>query len=759
MSGKGPELPTTQCANCIRAKIDCTYIEAPPRRSSSKKYIASLEDRITDLDLLLRKLCPNEKTYQDWISTIMKSGVAFDDVPEQPPSSILGTIDYAQGLDALESFANAIRAANDAEPTSQSDEESPNAPFIDSSLDSNRFFGKSSSEVLIREAIFTKKSWVDNESSIQRPVLHHRREEFWALRTWERALEPVQHNQYTFPEPELSKELLNLYFEHINLHFPLLHRPSFERALRDNLQYSNASFGAVYLLVCAIGARFSNDPRVLFNGSDSYQSAGWKWYNQVETGTISYLSLPSLYDLQLHCLTLLFLQSSSAPQSVWAMVGVVLRSAQDVGIHRLRSRTPSAEDELWKRAFWVLICIDRVVSTALGRPGAIQDEDFDLDLPIDCDDEYWEHPDPQKRFKQPADKPSTMSGFHMLLKLMYILNCCIRGFYAPPKGDEWYNPLSVHEWKPRIVMELDSSLNKWLDSVPEHLRWDPNRQNMQHFNISAMLHVLYYHIQILTHRLFIASPRKPSVVPFPSLTICTNAARACVRIVDMQRQRNGIAPPPVIQLATFTSGVVLLFSSWVREGTGGGRPLASRDADDMILVEHCLQTLKASEKRWTLAGRFWDVLEELSSMGDRTNMFRDNESPTDSIPAFAVSEGIGTSLDQQYFNSTALQAPTTSFDRLDTTSLLRRLSMDIAQPLSPTLSSLFSFTFAYPGSPNDQYQVPLAMDAGGIDEFAQHDQLSSTNTQSSYPTPGLEDWDVYLAGMNQSDHASSRQRQ
>lgn len=49
-----------------------------------------------------------------------------------------------------------------------------------------------------------------------------------------------------------------------------------------------------------------------------------------------------------------FLQGSSAPQACWIVIGIGVRLAQDVGAHRrkLTSSKPTAEDELWKRAFW-----------------------------------------------------------------------------------------------------------------------------------------------------------------------------------------------------------------------------------------------------------------------------------------------------------------------------------------------------------------------------------------------------------------------
>ena len=51
---------------------------------------------------------------------------------------------------------------------------------------------------------------------------------------------------------------------------------------------------------------------------------------------------------------------------------------------------------------------------------------FDLDLPVECDDEYFTHPDPQQAFKQPSGKPSIMSHFICLIKLDQILAFALR---------------------------------------------------------------------------------------------------------------------------------------------------------------------------------------------------------------------------------------------------------------------------------------------------------------------------------------------
>ena len=51
---------------------------------------------------------------------------------------------------------------------------------------------------------------------------------------------------------------------------------------------------------------------------------------------------------------------------------------------------------------------------------------FDLERPTECDDEYWTHPDPAQAFKQPEGKPSRVSAFIHILKLVQILGFSLR---------------------------------------------------------------------------------------------------------------------------------------------------------------------------------------------------------------------------------------------------------------------------------------------------------------------------------------------
>jgi hypothetical protein len=105
-------------------------------------------------------------------------------------------------------------------------------------------------------------------------------------------------------------------------------------------------------------------------------------------------------------------------------------------------------------------------------------------LPTDCDDEYWEDVDPAFAFKQPPGKPSKVAFFISLLKLQRILAFAIRtivstvsaqirekGISGAEKSAQYSinkGRLGGPEWQQRTVSELDSAINKWADTIPEH---------------------------------------------------------------------------------------------------------------------------------------------------------------------------------------------------------------------------------------------------------------------------------------------------
>jgi hypothetical protein len=179
---------------------------------------------------------------------------------------------------------------------------------------------------------------------------------------------------HDFPPADLLYGLVDTWFKTKHIMFPLLHQPTFMKNLADGLHYREGAFAGVLLMVCACASQYSTDPRVIFPGTDSWPSAGWQWFIQARTYHQVSLSSPCLHDVQMYCvrssmprlvrsavLKLLqlgcaYLEGTSMPQACWTLCGTAIRLAQDVGAHRKKAyqSTPTVEDELWKRAFWLV---------------------------------------------------------------------------------------------------------------------------------------------------------------------------------------------------------------------------------------------------------------------------------------------------------------------------------------------------------------------------------------------------------------------
>jgi hypothetical protein len=86
---------------------------------------------------------------------------------------------------------------------------------------------------------------------------------------------------YDFPEPDLLRALVDLYFDNLNVLMPLLFRPSFERSLARSAHLSDDAFARLLLLVCSLGSRCSDDPRVLSEDGAS-TTAGWFWFKEAQ---------------------------------------------------------------------------------------------------------------------------------------------------------------------------------------------------------------------------------------------------------------------------------------------------------------------------------------------------------------------------------------------------------------------------------------------------------------------------------------------
>ena len=99
----------------------------------------------------------------------------------------------------------------------------------------------------------------------------------------------------SYPPADLMANLIAGYFDNMNIYLPLLHRTRFEKNVQEGVHLCEPAFGAVLLLVCAIGSRWTDDRRMQ---TDDGTMPGWGWFTQVDTVRWSVWERPRVEDVQ-----------------------------------------------------------------------------------------------------------------------------------------------------------------------------------------------------------------------------------------------------------------------------------------------------------------------------------------------------------------------------------------------------------------------------------------------------------------------------
>ncbi|KAI0754385.1 fungal-specific transcription factor domain-containing protein [Daedaleopsis nitida] len=583
----GPQKPGNRCSRCITRKVECTYKDSLHKGSYPSSYVENLESRLQRMEQLVNKLCPDGEP-----SAVALENQLSDkelDTYADSPSSNVSRPSTSRHEPSISSTSTALAlspqtptGSDDFEPSDDDGGENVTQSLRKLSLQRDRYHGKSSGYLLIRTAIDLKNQYAgDRPPHAKKPDHRHP----WLKHTIQDEL-PVFHE---FPPDDLLDTLVELYFRNVNDMFPLLHEPTFKKGIQDQLHLRHGGFGATVLLVCANGSRFTRDARVLLDDTDEFQSAGWKYYQPVESVRKVPLAPAQLHDLQIYVLMIWFMQGTSTPQSVWTLIGIGIRIAVDVGAHRrkLYGSVPTLEEELWRRAFWNLVVSEWAISYGLGRPSSINDEDIDLALPTELDDEYWGPLEGDPSRQQPPDKPSKITFFVFYIKSAQVLAYTSRTLYSIKKSKNQLAQ-SDTEWEQRVVSELDSALNKWMHALPAHLRWDPEQPDVLWMTQAATLSAHYYMWQIVVHRPFMSASRRESPLAFPSVIICTNAARSITQVLDTLRKRTG-TPYHKNMGCVFVAGIVLMVNIWGQRRAGR----AIKWDRDLAYVRKCLDMLQS----------------------------------------------------------------------------------------------------------------------------------------------------------------------
>ncbi|KAH7104291.1 hypothetical protein BKA62DRAFT_501894 [Auriculariales sp. MPI-PUGE-AT-0066] len=296
---------------------------------------------------------------------------------------------------------------------------------------------------------------------------------------------------------------------------------------------------------------------------------------------------------------------------------------------RYNSQQPNLLDELWKRTFWALVVIDRIAVCRHGRPLLIRDETFDIELPLEVDDEFWDlsaagYPLRNNISTNPTQ--SLYSFFTAIIRQTLILGVCIRTIYSINRSRLLMGFVGS-DWERQITSKIDHMLAEWVATVPNHLRWHPDTADLNRFVQSAFLSIRYHALRVNTHNPFMrttvrdftraAPSSKAAADVSKSLAICTAAAVECSEVLMAVVERHPLClEQPCWVDPPFVCGLVLLVNLF-----GFGSNLSNVDTRRLITcVQTCLQALTiisaadfdAVQRRETLK-QLYDELQQEST--------------------------------------------------------------------------------------------------------------------------------------------------
>ncbi|KAG9016462.1 hypothetical protein FRB93_010711 [Tulasnella sp. JGI-2019a] len=690
---------TEKCSHCAAYKLDCTFAAGATRRSLPKpqastwtpsgprppsdmlyRYIEDLEERIDLLEKLLRRVAPTVNidtevgpsfNMQTWQAVKGKSlslhtlvtqvATTSSTLHVLPRATVFTTApkDHSRFSSPAQPSirSDSSHAQEDLEPSDgeihQTSNDGTVGDYVENALEKlslgdtegGKFMGKSSGVSLVRTALALKETVSGNAKKIHdacKYVEGASRPKFWKASPWEWMAAPSPAiESLRFPPPDLARTLIDRCFDEVIPLMPVVHRPSFEKQYAEEKHRTDLDFARLLLVVCSVGARTCKDARVCLTspeGEVEWNSAGWIYFTQVHQMTKPILDSTKLVDLQIMALSATYLEGAAASSGAWIINGIGLRFAEDIGAHReaVYTSTHAFDNQIWKRTFWCLVQKDREISISLGRPICVNDEDIDVQLPLEVDDNGWD--ETKQAWVQPVGKPSQLAFLVQQSKLTSILANCMKTVYCINKSKVRLGFVGTG-WEQDKVSELDSALNEWQEALPDHLRWDPH-MGPTFYQQAATLRITFYYIQINIHRPFIQlSSSSRRALSLPSLAVCTNAARSTAHILETTME---MPSSPVFVSASFLSGVVLMISIWEGRRSGLNVDMSRQIAG----VQACTRYLKRWEDRYYLSGRLYDVLRQTASIGDvplpgsphsntpgkTTKRRREDDSPGHDIP-------------------------------------------------------------------------------------------------------------------------------
>ncbi|KAK7062806.1 hypothetical protein VNI00_000299 [Paramarasmius palmivorus] len=444
------------------------------------------------------------------------------------------------------------------------------------------------------------------------------------------------------PPPEVQEQLVDLYFTYVHPVLPILYK----RAFLENFRaFSNSSRATspqavgsdrssstpgsplvnrhrlvsplLLFAMFAVAARYSNSPSVLPLGSGATPpmwDAGDEYLEQAQR--ILDRSYASSKPETCQALLLMGYREIGigAMAQAWTYVGMAIRMAQDLGMHRRADGWARAgfgrlfgdwELQERRRIWFACVVMDKYVSSYIGRPLMIFERDFDTLLPNEDDAEEFDDwiPHVAGQSQVPSVPGKIITCFNAAAVLSGILSMIVQAIYA-------VRPVCSRHGE---SVFLEGILDKWYHELPEHLQYEPSSSKRVPLPHILTLHMQYWCAVLLLHRPFIRNMYQARIKSSPernedgdaraqaekNYELSAGAANHITTIATLYTENYPLKfCPPFLCYYVFTASVMHVTS------------LTAFPADPQARVglNKCMEILRVMQIVWPSAGRALELL-------------------------------------------------------------------------------------------------------------------------------------------------------
>ncbi|KAJ5130523.1 uncharacterized protein N7515_006562 [Penicillium bovifimosum] len=526
------------CTHCTVYSYECSYDQpSNRRRNPTPQYVEGLENRLQKAEALLRTVLPNVNLDDPQLDV---------EAPEQR---------FPVARKENKTTDNA-KPLGPADPVPDGGDEGLLETMVDNSgcLDRDDqghwdYHGHTSGVLFVRRlrkqlgAAEMPAPMARTRSSITAHMISPKS-------TSESPQDTSLPPTHELPPRVVARRLCHNAIDHACSLMRFVHEPSFFASLERIYdtppeQFTNEenSFLPLLYIVIAVGCLFSDDGSghgtLDVSGYEGAIGQGFQFF-KAGRQLLEITDCRDLTSLQAICFMVLFLQSSAKLSTCYSYVGIALRSALRLGLHRsVAADFNPIERELRKRIFWVVRKMDVYVSTLLGLPQMLSDDDIDQEYPMEIDGEFITS---EGITKPPSNYTPLMAGCNAHTRLSNIILKVVKYIY--PVKNARYRSKSDQRYmvSHSKIREIERDLQKWMEELPPALR--PGTEvSPQLERIRQLLRISYAHVQMVMYRPFLhyvsggSQARGVDKRSYACAAACISVARNIVHITTGMQKR------------------------------------------------------------------------------------------------------------------------------------------------------------------------------------------------------------------------------